>query len=146
MSTQEKVTLNLSTVDLGKIDYLVEQGFYSTRSDFMRTAIRNQLQAHEPIVSDEALRAVMDDRVAGNSSIIRSAVVIGLISLDSAYFEKHINQGTRIDLFVVGAVVVGKDVTLDVAKKVIASAKVYGSVTGPQDVVSYIKRAITHKE
>lgn len=139
MSTQEKVTLNLSTVDLGKIDYLVEHGFYSTRSDFMRTAIRNQLQAHEPVVSDEALRAVMDDRVASNTDTVGSVKVIGLFTFDKAYFEKHLNQGTKIDFFVVGAVVINKDVTLDLAQKVIASAKVYGAISGPQEVVNFIK-------
>ena len=55
MIGQEKITINLNAVDLAKVDYLAEQGFYSSRSDFIRTAIRNQLREHEAIVSDEAL-------------------------------------------------------------------------------------------
>lgn len=145
MSTQEKVTLNLSTVDLGKIDYLVEHGFYSTRSDFMRAAIRKQLQAHDPVVSDEALRARMSSSADHDTQSVRAAWAIGLYNLDSSYFERHLAAGTKVNFTVVGALVIDGDVKLELVKKVLASAKVYGSISGPQDVVDFIKSLKTSK-
>lgn len=138
MTTQEKVTLNLSSVDLGKIDYLVEQGFYSTRSDFMRTAIRNQLQVHDAVVSDGALHARMSDVLTGHKEV-RHPWVVGLFHLSRPYLERHLEEGTKISLTVVGALLVDSNVTLDLAEQVIISAKIYGSATGPQNVVSFIR-------
>jgi Arc/MetJ-type ribon-helix-helix transcriptional regulator len=34
----EKITLNLGPVDLGQIDLLVQEGFYSNRTDFIGTS------------------------------------------------------------------------------------------------------------
>jgi Arc/MetJ-type ribon-helix-helix transcriptional regulator len=45
-SDSEKITINLGYVDLGHIDLMVQDGFYSNRTDFIRTAIRNQLERH----------------------------------------------------------------------------------------------------
>jgi len=35
----EKVTINLGYIDLGHIDLLVQDGFYSNRTDFIRTGL-----------------------------------------------------------------------------------------------------------
>src|SRR5579871_1920162 len=56
----EKITVNLGYVDLGQIDLLVQEGFYSNRTDFIRTAIRNQLQRHEDAVKASATRKSLD--------------------------------------------------------------------------------------
>jgi Arc/MetJ-type ribon-helix-helix transcriptional regulator len=130
-------------VDLGKIDYLVEQGFYSTRSDFMRAAIRTQLQAHDPVVSDEALYASMSAHTV-HSDDIRKIWVVGIISLDRASFEKHKLNGTKAAMFVVGALVIEQDVDLQTVKDIVVSAKIYGSISGPTEVVQYL-RAIARK-
>ena len=59
-SDTEKITINLGFVDLGRIDLLVQEGFYSNRSDFIRTAIRNQLDSHREIVARTVERHTMD--------------------------------------------------------------------------------------
>jgi len=56
----EKITINLGYVDLGRIDLMVQDGFYSNRTDFIRTAIRNQLDRHADVVSQSVTRKVLD--------------------------------------------------------------------------------------
>jgi len=138
MVEQEKVTLNLSIVDLGKMDYLVEQGFYSNRSEFMRTAIRNQLREHDPVVSDESLRGKMLS-VSTETPEVRSVWAIGVFKLDKALVARHATAATKLSIFVVGALIVDKDTTLEMLKEAVVSAKIYGSISGPPDVVKYLK-------
>src|SRR5215208_3090439 len=56
----EKITINLGYVDLGQIDLLVQEGFYSNRTDFIRTAIRNQLERHGEAVKQSVARRQLD--------------------------------------------------------------------------------------
>jgi Ribbon-Helix-Helix transcriptional regulator family len=46
----EKITINLGFVDLGRVDLMVREGFYSNRADFIRTAIRNQLERQDDAI------------------------------------------------------------------------------------------------
>jgi Arc/MetJ-type ribon-helix-helix transcriptional regulator len=59
MSETEKITINLGLVDLGQIDLLVQEGFYSNRTDFIRTAIRNQLTTHAEEVRQTVARKTL---------------------------------------------------------------------------------------
>ena len=56
MSETEKITINMSVVDLGKVDLLVQEGFYQNRTDFIRTAIRSQLDKHQTEMKDAVVR------------------------------------------------------------------------------------------
>src|SRR5207245_6932342 len=56
----EKITINLGYVDLGHIDLLVQEGFYSNRTDLIRTAIRNQLDRHADVVKQSTARKSLD--------------------------------------------------------------------------------------
>jgi len=143
MVEQEKVTLNLSIVDLGKMDYLVEQGFYSNRSEFMRTAIRQQLKAHDPVVSDESLRGKMLS-ISTETPEVRSVWAIGVFKLDKALVIKHLASETKLGIFVVGALIVDRDITLEMIKEAVVSAKIYGSVSGQGDVVKFLKEGFEH--
>jgi Arc/MetJ-type ribon-helix-helix transcriptional regulator len=60
VSDTEKITINLGYVDLGRIDLMVQDGFYSNRTDFIRTAIRNQLDRHADVVTQSVTRKVLD--------------------------------------------------------------------------------------
>ena len=55
----EKITINLGYVDLGHIDLLVQEGFFSNRTDFIRTAIRNQLGSHGDVLKQTVARRSM---------------------------------------------------------------------------------------
>ena len=143
MVEQEKVTLNLSIVDLGKMDYLVEQGFYSNRSEFMRAAIRHQLKAHDPVVSDESLRGKMLS-ISTETPEVRHVWAIGVFKLDKALIAKHLASGTKLGIFVVGALIVDKDITLEMIKEAVVSAKIYGSVSGHVEVAKFLKEGFEH--
>lgn len=140
---QEKITVNLSVVDLGKVDYLVEQGFYSNRSEFVRSAVRNQLKTHDPIVSDESLRGKMVS-LSTDSADVRHVWAIGIFKLDAALVKRHVQSGVKLGILVVGALVVDKSITIADLRDVIATTKVYGTITGHPDVVHFLKEGEPH--
>lgn len=111
MADTEKVTVNLGVVDLGQVDLLVEQGFYSSRSDFIRTAIRNQLSTHSNVVEDV---------------VIRKQMVLGVLSYNRQQLEKVRAQGQQLDIGVVGLVNIASDVTPELALDTIQRLKVHG--------------------
>ncbi|MEA2066875.1 MAG: CopG family transcriptional regulator [Thermotogota bacterium] len=137
MGGQEKITLNLSSVDLAKIDFLVEQGFYSSRSDFIRTAIRNQMHSHEAVVSDENLKEVVSRKKEADKKTVGG---IGVLRLSKSQLEKYSLINFRIKLFVIGTLIVDEDVPPELAEKVIKEAKVYGTIKAVPEIKSYIKR------
>src|ERR1700733_5044173 len=83
----EKLTINLGVVDLGQIDLLVDEGFYSNRSDLIRTAVRNQLAGHA-----ETLKRC----------VTRRSLVLGLRHVDREELEQMRSEGRMIELRVVG--------------------------------------------
>lgn len=108
----EKVTVNLGFVDLGHIDLLVAEGFYGNRTDFIRTAIRNQLAAQQ-----EAVRQVVS----------RKSLVLGLQRLTRAELEATQRAGESLDVRVLGLATVDNDVTPELALATIASITVLGA-------------------
>ena len=119
MADTEKITINLSVVDLGRIDLLVEQGFYSTRTDFIRTAIRNQLSVHGNMI-DEV--------------VTRRALVVGVMGYAPEDLNRHRRNNEQVDIRVVGMLVIEKDVTPELAKATIRSIKVLGVFRASDEV------------
>jgi Arc/MetJ-type ribon-helix-helix transcriptional regulator len=111
MTDTEKITINMSVVDLGQVDLLVEQGFYSNRSDLIRTAIRNQLDRHAEVLKE---------------TVVRKQIVVGVLVCTRADLGKKQAAGEKLDINVVGMVRIGKDVTPELARDVIQSLQVYG--------------------
>ncbi len=137
MLGQEKITLNLNAVDLAKVDYLAEQGFYSSRSDFIRTAIRNQLQEHDAIISDAALTELIERQESQGG--VKTVGSVGIYYLDAKDLLEHVQQSRQLKIFVVGALVLAKDVTVALLEQAVASARIYGVVRGPRAAVDYIR-------
>ena len=115
----EKVTINLGFVDLGHIDLLVAEGFYGNRTDFIRTAIRNQLSAQA-----EAVRQV----------VARKMLVLGLQRFGRAELEAVQAAGERLDIRVLGLVTIEPDVTPALAQATIASLSVLGAFQASADI------------
>jgi len=115
----EKITVNLGLVDLGQIDLLVDEGFYANRTDFIRTAIRRQLE--------NRARAV-DDTVA------RRTLVLGSQHLDRGYLERLREAGQTVELRVLGLATVADDVTPELALATIAAVDVLGAFRAPRAV------------
>jgi Arc/MetJ-type ribon-helix-helix transcriptional regulator len=111
MADTEKITINLSIVDLGKIDLLVEEGFYSNRTDLIRTAVRNQLDRHEEIVKE---------------SVTRKSMAIGVFNYGRKGLEKRRAANEKVSASVVGMLVISDDVSPELASETIESIKVLG--------------------
>lgn len=119
INESEKLTINLGYVDLGRIDLLVQEGFYSNRSDFIRTAIRNQLTAQAPEVAQ---------------SVERHTLEIGLREFTADDLTSLADAGERLHVRVLGLARFKPDVTPDLVRKTIASLTVLGAVQASQDV------------
>ena len=112
-SDSEKITINLGFVDLGQVDLLVSEGFYSNRTDFIRTAIRNQLLAH-----GDALK----------QSVARRSMVLGLQRYSRQDLENVAASGEKLQIHVLGLATIDDDVTPQLARKAIASIVVLGAL------------------
>lgn len=108
----EKITINLGPVDLGQIDLLVEEGFYSNRTDLIRTAIRNQLALHAQVVQD---------------TVTRRALVLGLQHFSSQDLEAVRAARQRLSIQVLGLASIASDVTPELALATIESVEVLGA-------------------
>ena len=111
MADPEKITINMNVVDLGKVDLLVEEGFYTNRTDFIRTAIRNQLTRHEDEVG---------------LSIGRRQMSIGVIHYGRSDLEDMRAAGETLDINITGLFSIGHDVSPELATATITSVKVVG--------------------
>jgi Arc/MetJ-type ribon-helix-helix transcriptional regulator len=107
----EKLTLNVGPVDLGQIDLLVEEGFYSNRSDLIRTAIRNQLAAHADVIKQ---------------TVARKSLVLGLQTFSRADLEAVRDAGEKLQIQVLGLATIGADVMPQLALDTIDSVVVLG--------------------
>jgi Arc/MetJ-type ribon-helix-helix transcriptional regulator len=109
----EKITINLGYVDLGHIDLLVQEGFYSNRTDFIRTAIRNQLDRHSDAVRQSVARHQLD---------------LGLRQYSRQDLEAVRAAGETLHIQVLGLAVIAADVSAELARETIASIHVLGAL------------------
>jgi Arc/MetJ-type ribon-helix-helix transcriptional regulator len=108
----EKITINLGLVDLGQIDLLVQEGFYANRTDFIRTAIRNQLTTHA-----EAVR----------QTVARKTLVLGLQHYTRRDLEAVREAGETLEIKVLGLASIADDVPVELALQTIDSVVVLGA-------------------
>ena len=108
----EKLTINLGVVDLGQIDLLVQEGFYSNRTDLIRTAIRNQLSVHADAVK---------------RTVARRTLVLGLQQITRAELERALAAGQMLRVQVLGLARIADNVTPELARATIESVEVLGA-------------------
>ena len=106
-------------MDLGQIDLLVDEGFYSNRSDFIRTAIRNRLDRHTDAVKE---------------SVARRHLNLGLRHYDRAELEAVRAAGESIHIQVLGLAVIAPDVSVELARATIASIQVLGALQASPEI------------
>jgi Arc/MetJ-type ribon-helix-helix transcriptional regulator len=126
MSETEKITINLGPVDLGQIDLLVREGFYSNRTDFIRTAIRNQLATHA-----EAVR----------QTVARQTLVLGVQHFSRRDLEAVRDAGERPRIEVLELASIADDVSPELALETIESVIVLGAFRASPSV----KRALADR-
>ena len=115
----EKITSTVGLVDLGQIDLLVEEGFYANRTDFIRTAIRRQLESRATAVAD---------------TVARRTLVLGTRHLSRSELEQLRDAGPKIELLVLGLATVADDVDPELALATIAAVEVLGAFRAPRAV------------
>ena len=109
----EKITINLGVIDLGQIDLLVQEGFYSNRTDFIRTAIRNQLATHTEVVKQ---------------TVARKTMVLGLQHYTRQDLEAVRAAGQKLQIHVLGLASIAEDVSPELARDTIDSLVVLGAL------------------
>lgn len=109
----EKITINLGFIDLGQIDLLVREGFYSNRTDFIRTAIRNQLATHADVIKQ---------------TVARKTLVLGLQHFSRQDLEAVQVAGQKLHIQVLGLARIADDVSPELARSTIDSLIVLGAV------------------
>jgi Arc/MetJ-type ribon-helix-helix transcriptional regulator len=122
----EKITLNLSLIDLGHIDLLVQEGFYANRTDFLRTAVRGQLTSHS-----DALQRTVE----------RKTIVLGLESYTRQQLEEVRAAGQHLQIRVLGLATIADDVTPELAAATIESVEVLGAFRAS----AAVKAALRHR-
>ena len=118
-SETEKITINLGFVDLGQIDLLVQEGFYSNRTDFIRTAIRNQLVTHADAVKQ---------------TVARNTLVLGLQQYTRRDLEAVKAAGQTLQIQGLGLVSIADDVSPELAQATIGSIVVLGALRASPEV------------
>jgi Arc/MetJ-type ribon-helix-helix transcriptional regulator len=108
----EKMTINVGVIDLGQIDLLVQEGFYSNRSDLIRTAIRTQLQSHADVVKQ---------------TIARRTLVVGLQDYNADELRRIEAAGQTLRIQALGLVRIAADVSPELARATIESVSVLGA-------------------
>lgn len=112
-STSEKITINLGVIDLGQIDLLVQEGFYSNRTDLIRTAIRNQLSTHAEVVRE---------------TVARKTFVLGMQHYSRSDLEAVQAAGEQLQIQVLGLASIAEDVSPELARATIDSVVVLGAL------------------
>lgn len=112
-SETEKITINLGFVDLGHIDLLVQEGFYTNRTDLVRTAVRNQIERHAEVVK-QAVR--------------RKSVDLGIRHFSREDLQAVRDVGQMLDVRVLGLATIAPDVGPELARATIASLSVLGAL------------------
>ena len=115
----EKITINLGFIDLGQIDLLVQEGFYSNRIDFIRTAIRNQLATHAETVKQ---------------TVARKTLVLGLQHYTHSDLEAVRAAGHKLQIQVLGLASIAEDVSAELAQATIESIVVLGALRASAEV------------
>jgi Arc/MetJ-type ribon-helix-helix transcriptional regulator len=115
----EKITINVGVVDLGQIDLLVSEGFFGNRTDFIRTAIRRQLETRSSAL---------------DSTVARRELVLGSAHYSRLDLEALRDSGHMVELRVLGLASIADDVSPDLAVATIAAVEVLGAFRAPPKV------------
>ncbi len=152
----EKITINIGAIDLGHIDLLVEQGFYTNRTDFIRTAIRNQMTVHSGDISSIKTSGALGLNSLGNeinkitteleNAAVQSTAGInsgfaggtGVFSYSKKVLEQVKQSGDMISLFLIGMLIIEKDVPAELVKETFSKVKVYGIIKASEEVKKVI--------
>ena len=124
----EKITINVGLVDLGEIDLLVSEGFFANRTDFIRTAIRRQLESRSDAVE---------------ATVARRELVLGVENYSRHALEQVRDSGRMVELRVLGLASIAEDVSPELARATIARVDVLGAFRASPAVKAALASRIT---
>ena len=125
IDTTEKITININTIDLGYIDLLVSEGYYSTRTEFIKTAIKMQISKHE----NDTKQLLEQHKSYGYQ------FSIGVGGFTKSELEDMIRKkGGKIKIVFIGLFILSKDITLELLEQTVESIKVYGVCRCSQEI------------
>ena len=124
----EKISVNLSPVELGQIDYLVERGLYDSRSDFMRSAARKVLEGH----ADKVKEFLEPENF--NDEPVHPVFVLGAGVMSKSHIQRAIANNLKLKIRVIGLCTVPDNVTPDEIRQAVISFKVYGKLIASKEV------------
>jgi Arc/MetJ-type ribon-helix-helix transcriptional regulator len=125
IDTTEKITININTIDLGYIDLLVSEGYYSTRTEFIKTAIKMQISKHE----NDTKQLLEQQKSYGYQ------FSIGVGGFTKSELEDMIRKkGGKIKIVFIGLFILSKDITLELLEQTVESIKVYGVCRCSQEI------------
>ncbi|OME97829.1 CopG family transcriptional regulator [Paenibacillus sp. FSL H7-0942] len=115
----EKITINIGVVDLGHIDLLVEQGFYSNRTDFIKTSVRNQISTHQQYIQHE---------------ISSKVLAAGVVHYNQSDLVELYNKNQSLEIRLIGMLILDPDVTPEAIYKTVKVAKIFGVIKASPQV------------
>ena len=121
MPDLEKVSFNLSVVDLGQVDLLIDQGFYSSRTDFLVAAVRRLIQIHAASLKE---------------AVARRSMTVGVAMYSRDGLEKVVASGQQLEITVVGVMMIADDVSPQLASAAIKSVTVFGKLKARPEVLA----------
>ncbi|KAA9007281.1 hypothetical protein F4V43_01995 [Paenibacillus spiritus] len=140
----EKVSVNISVMDLGNVDLLIDGTLYKDRTDFFKTAIRNQLDKHSYII-ESTLRNYDDERrrdkklaIYIGSTVIDKANLYNLVSGEPALFIPEDERGkNKFRIVAFGKLTIRDDIECEFISRYISSIKIFGTFNAPPDIRKY---------
>jgi Predicted transcriptional regulators containing the CopG/Arc/MetJ DNA-binding domain len=129
----EKLTINLGIVELAQVDVLVEQGIYSNRSDFIRTAIRKQLENH----GDRIERALTPIPTATQKDWLRA---IGIFTISKEELEEFVKNNEKINISVIGMLILERDINVELFKRAVNKIVIRGKLVASDELKEIVKK------
>ena len=134
----EKVTINLNTVELAQIDFLVDKGLYANRSDFIRLTARKLTEEHKKEI-EKFVDASDESSWVSFGAMTESLVwTLGGASITRDYIEDVLKAGKKLDIRVIGVLIIKKDVDPEQFRKVVKRCKVFGKITAEPEIKTII--------
>ena len=129
----EKITISLTPTEVGQIDYLVERGLYTNRSDFIRLAIRKQSESYSGDISKFLAPETPE------TQHLRYFGGLGIFKLTKLYVDNLLTFGAKVHINIVGALTVDKQITRDELAQVLGSCKVHGKVFAEEEIKALLR-------
>jgi len=135
----EKITINLSAVELAQIDFLVEKGLYASRSDFIRLATRKQTEEHKKEI-EQFVDYSAHERTSGSLELATvNQWGLGIWSLDQEYVGEILHAGKKLSIRIIGVLIIDKDVSAEQLRQVLKSVKVSGKIKAEPEAKAIIE-------